>query len=69
MEFVVFDDVVVVEERSDALVCLVAGSEVVVPIHQIGLADHIVRHVGDRGRLPLPTPVAYALGVLRVGAP
>lgn len=64
MEFVVFDDVEVVAERKDALVCRVGEMEVVVPLDQIGLVDHVVRRVGDRGRLPLPTTVAQALGVL-----
>jgi len=60
---IVFDDVTVLSEKEGVLLCRVLGREVRVPRERIGIADQVVRHVGDHGRLVIPTTLATELGL------
>ena len=63
-ELVAFEDAEAIEEQAGALHVRVRSRMVWVPHEHMAIADGVIAHAGDRGRLILPRWVAIGLGLI-----
>ena len=64
--FATFDDVKIVSETADELLCRIDGAKVWIPKDAIAIADGVVARPGQQGRLVLPMAEAERLGLARL---
>ena len=64
--FATFDNVKILSESAGQLRCRIDGADVWIPKDAIAIADGVVAHPGDQGRLVLPMAEAERLGLARL---